>query len=88
MKERGRFVYQKWVAKLIDESASKILGFHGRRVLSSEAGDHMCPRGSTRELLFDFVAREPDDVASLSADVDFNFIFLSNYFVLNLFFLW
>lgn len=88
MKERGRFVYQKWVAKLIDESASKILGFHGRRVLSSEAGDHTCPRGSTRELLFDFVAREPDDVASLSADVDFNFIFLSNYFVLNLFFLW
>lgn len=88
MKERGRFVYQKWVAKLIDESASKILGFHGRRVLSSEAGDHMCPRGSTRELLFDFVAREPDDVASVSADVDFNFMFLSNYFVLNLFFLW
>lgn len=86
MKERGRFVYQKWVAKLIDESASEILGFHGRRVLSFEAGDHTCPRGFTRELLFDFVAREPDDVASLSADVDFNFMFLSNYFVLNLFF--
>lgn len=57
-------------------------------MLSSEAGDHTCPRGSTRELLFDFVAREPDDVASLSADVDFNFMFLSNYFVLKLFFLW
>ena len=55
-------------------------------MLSSEAGDHTCPRGSTRELLFDFVAREPDDVASVSADVDFNFMFLSNYFVLNLFF--
>lgn len=39
-------------------------------MLSFEAGDHTCPRGFTRELLFDFVAREPDDVASLSADVD------------------